>query len=475
MMYSTFLGGAGDEEPRVVLEYNNAPIVIGWTRSGNFPVTPDADGRSLAGGQDIFVTVFPDLMPLQLSYSGFIGTLRDERPLGATVDLRGDFYIAGETNSGSLCQVVEGFQNTYGGGGTDAFVLKYVRVTLMLLSPRGGERFCAGSVLNVSWLSSGTSPVDTFRVELSLDRQQWTAIGVVTGTSYMWTIPAQQAAGRYWLRIVHVATGLSDVSDSVFTIAQSPSITQQPPDSVRTCVGDTLVLQVSAVGDSLSYQWYKGSSPIPGAQQPVLRLPVTSLAQAGQYSVRVRGVCPPELTSRVSQVSVDERPRIAQHPQDVVAEPGRQACFTVAAVGGTARRYQWLKDGVAIPGAGDTVYCIPSISAADSGLYQCVVWNRCGSDTSIAARLQVTVRVEGGEMADSGLQLLWLPSSLAPQSLRIVLSGSTPVGAYLYSMLGQPVAKGIVELSVAALPSGVYWLVVEGRERRWTRAILLVR
>lgn len=475
LLYSTYLGGTSDEEPRVVLEYNNAPVVVGWTRSGNFPLTQDAHSRGLAGGQDLFITVFFDLSALELQYSSFAGTLLDERPLAAVVDARGDLYIAGETNSPALCQVAEGLQSGYGGGEMDAFLVKYTRAIVTLFAPRGGERVCTGSPFSISWLASGVAANDTFRVEITSDRRNWIPVGLATGTAYVWTVPANQPLGRYWLRVVHVASGAAGETDSTFTVVQSPRVLQQPPDTLRLCVGDTLVLQVVAEGDSLVYQWYRGGVEIPGARQPVLRIPLTSTAQAGQYNVRLRGSCPPEVSSRVSHVFVEERPRIVQQPQDVSVGPGAQACFSIGATGGVARQYQWLKDGTPIPGARDTVYCIPSVSAADSGLYRCVVWNRCGSDTSAAARLRVAVGVSEPS-SEAGLVLRWLPSSIAPQRLTLELTAPERiVRAVLYSILGQPVAEGEEEIVVAHVPSGVYWLVVSGSERQWVRCIVVVR
>jgi hypothetical protein len=475
LMYSTFLGGSADEEPRVVLEFNNAPVVIGWTRSGNFPITQDAHSRTIAGGQDLFVTYFADLTAQQLGYSSYLGTLRDERPLFAALDARGDLYISGETNSAALCQAGgEGFQTSYGGGNTDAFLLKYVRATLSLSSPRGGERFCAGSSLLVSWMASGTMPNDTFRIEISSDRSAWEVIGTAVGTSYSWNIPAQHPSGRYWLRVVHQATGLSDLSDSAFTIVQPPSITQQPPDTVRLCVGDTLVVQVGASGDSLSYQWYREGAPIPGAQQPELRLPITGVGQSGRYSVRIRGVCPPEQTSRLVFVSVEERPSIRQHPQDTSVQPGQRVCFQVAAAGGTSRQYQWLRNGMPIPGARDSVFCIQAVTAADTGEYRCVVWNRCGADTSRPARLSVTT-VGVADEGRQGFQLEWIPSPQSPQRLRVHVPQAGSIRSVLYSLLGQPVAEGTTELVVEPLPSGVYWLVVEAGLRRWLHGVVLIR
>jgi hypothetical protein len=475
LLYSTFLGGSADEEARAILELRNRPVLVGWTRSANFPVTSDAHNRTPLGGQDLFITSFADITATQLEYSTFAGSLRDELPLAAVAaDARGNLFIAGQTNSPNLCALSEGVQSGYGGGNSDAFLAKYVFVKLQLIAPRGGERFCAGSQIPFSWQAEGITlaPGDTFRIELSSDGAQWSPIGSTTATVYTWTVPANWVAGRYWARVVHIASGLSDAADSAFTIALPPTITVQPPDSVSLCVGDTLVLSVSAAGDSLSYQWLKDGTPLPGAIAPQLRLPITSLAQAGRYSVRVRGICAPEQTSRATQVLVEERPRILQSPSATTASAGTAVCLTVSVSGGRTRQLQWLKDGVPIPGARDTSYCIPNVTLADSGEYRCVVWNRCGSDTSAPARLSV---VSVGELpSPPSVRIHLLPAPDHPQLLRVE-SSALPARTVLYSLLGQPLRSGRTELALEGIAAGVYVLVVEFPQQRVSFPILLLR
>jgi hypothetical protein len=63
-----------------------------------------------------------------------------------------------------------------------------------------------------------------------------------------------------------------------------------------------------------------------------------------------------------------------------VVAPAVSVTFGVASVQGTAPfTYQWQKNGVNIPGATAAAYNIPSVSAADTGTYVCVISNAAGS------------------------------------------------------------------------------------------------
>ena len=65
--------------------------------------------------------------------------------------------------------------------------------------------------------------------------------------------------------------------------------------------------------------------------------------------------------------------------------------FTVVAGGAGPLNYQWRRNGGALPGATAASYTINPVNAVHAGNYDCVVSNSCGSVTSSAAALAVTV------------------------------------------------------------------------------------
>ena len=83
---------------------------------------------------------------------------------------------------------------------------------------------------------------------------------------------------------------------------------------------------------------------------------------------------------------------LTEQPRDASVEEGREAVFTVrAATSSPDARYQWLREGMAIDGAGYPSYTTPAASLADSGTrYRCVVSVPGVSVTSSEATLTVT-------------------------------------------------------------------------------------
>jgi hypothetical protein len=83
-------------------------------------------------------------------------------------------------------------------------------------------------------------------------------------------------------------------------------------------------------------------------------------------------------------------PVVTLHPtsQSCVC-PGSPVSFTVNASGSSPLSYQWRKDGGVITGATSATYTIASVTGSDSGSYDCVVTNACGSVISNPATLDV--------------------------------------------------------------------------------------
>ena len=134
LIYSTYLGGGkiinGTEDwgEAIAVDNTGSAYVTGYTYSPDFPVTAGAFDTSRAG-LDAFVTKFtPD--GAALVYSTFLGGAGREQGQGIAVDVNGNAYVVGITESfdSPFTSVYEGFPVTSGAfqtkGSYDAFVTK---------------------------------------------------------------------------------------------------------------------------------------------------------------------------------------------------------------------------------------------------------------------------------------------------------------------------------------------------------------
>lgn len=125
IIWSTYLHGTSrDDVYGVYADDDGYVIVVGWTRSTNFPTTPGAYDRTHNGDMDVFVAKFvPD--GTRLVYSTFLGGAGIDQCRGAIAfDSAGDIYLAGYTDSRNFPATPGAIQQTFQGGYGDAFVAK---------------------------------------------------------------------------------------------------------------------------------------------------------------------------------------------------------------------------------------------------------------------------------------------------------------------------------------------------------------
>ena len=134
VVYSTYLGGGkvinGTEDwgEAIAVDGAGSAYVTGYTYSPDFPVTTGAFDTSRAG-LDAFITkLSPD--GASLVYSTFLGGAGREQGQGIAVDVNGNAYVTGVTESfdSPFTSAYEGFPVTSGAfqtkGSYDAFVTK---------------------------------------------------------------------------------------------------------------------------------------------------------------------------------------------------------------------------------------------------------------------------------------------------------------------------------------------------------------
>jgi hypothetical protein len=168
---------------------------------------------------------------------------------------------------------------------------------------------------------------------------------------------------------------------------EAPTI-NVPPASQSVTVGGTATFNVVASGTQpLSYQWYKleagASAPdaIPGAQNASYVYGGAQLADSGaKITVVITNIVGTKTSDPATLTVRALPPSIVQQPQPQSVLVGARATFSVAANGTAPLHFQWMKNGVAIPGANSASYLTPPTTLADSGsLFDVVVNNASGS------------------------------------------------------------------------------------------------
>jgi hypothetical protein len=131
LVYCGFIGGSADDFGRgIAVDAAGNAYTTGKTSSADFPRTV---GLAHAGAEDVFVAkISPD--GSALVYSGFIGGSGDEDGNGIAIDIAGNAYVTGETDSTDFPRTV-GLAHA---GADDVFVAK--------VSPNGSALVYSGFI-----------------------------------------------------------------------------------------------------------------------------------------------------------------------------------------------------------------------------------------------------------------------------------------------------------------------------------------
>jgi hypothetical protein len=123
LVYSTYLGGSGDDLGYgIAVDGAGNAYVTGVTNSTDFPTTNPMQASNGGGAFDAFVTKI-NAAGSAYVYSTYLGGSGDDIGNGIAVDGAGNAYITGYTTSTNF-PTINPLQPSYGGGIADAFVTK---------------------------------------------------------------------------------------------------------------------------------------------------------------------------------------------------------------------------------------------------------------------------------------------------------------------------------------------------------------
>ena len=128
LLFSTYLGGnESDRIEDICIDSNGDYLMVGSTGSSDFNTTAGAYQEDYGGGEsDVFITGI-SISGQSILYSTFFGNSADEDAFDIDVNLIGgidDLVIVG-LSRGTTITTASAYQQTYGGGTSDAIVAKF--------------------------------------------------------------------------------------------------------------------------------------------------------------------------------------------------------------------------------------------------------------------------------------------------------------------------------------------------------------
>ncbi|MFX0050953.1 MAG: hypothetical protein ACFE8U_06620 [Candidatus Hermodarchaeota archaeon] len=122
LLWSTYLGGNNLDGGRFVkVVESDRIIVLGMTKSSDFPTTDDAYQKDYFSNYDIFITKFSSNG--SMIYSSYIGSSGEDAVSGFELDSSGNLVIVGSTTSTDFPLTTGAYQPSFGGG-ADGFFMR---------------------------------------------------------------------------------------------------------------------------------------------------------------------------------------------------------------------------------------------------------------------------------------------------------------------------------------------------------------
>lgn len=273
LVYSTYLGGsATDRAYGVAVDGSGHAYLTGSTGSTNFP-TVNAAQSGNAGLTDAFIAKL-NATGSTLLYSTYLGGGNDDYGNDIAVSA-GRAYVVGDTTSIDL-PTVDGFQLAFGGGSTDAFVVKLDATgsALTYLTYLGGNDLDEGHAITVD--GQGRPVVTGKTASLNFPTVAAFQPSIGGGTdAYITKLTATGMALSYSSYLGGSASeegngvALDEVGNAYLTGSTSsfnyPTV--GPIQASYAGSTDAIVAQVDSTGTILVYSTYLGGSNVDVGQE----------------------------------------------------------------------------------------------------------------------------------------------------------------------------------------------------------------
>ena len=249
----------------------------------------------------------------------------------------------------------------------------------------------SGEPLTLSISATGTAPLT----------YEWfydgAPIAGATGSELILSDPQIPDSGQYTV-LVRNAYGIAVSPEINLTVVDPVVITEHPQDQIVKD-GETVTFNVGVSGTGpFSYKWKSDGSTIRTTTEPSLILPGVQVTAAGNYSVTVENIIS-SADSLPAELAVLGPPTIVPLPSIVILQIGNSLILEAIVTGQEPIKYQWVLNGVNIPGANTDTYRVDDVQPTDGGGYSVVVSDAGGAITSNVST--VIVETTSLSMSDS--------------------------------------------------------------------------
>ena len=268
LVYSSYLGGGGTEQTfAIAIDSLGQAYLTGGTKSLNFPVTFGVVDTTFNGDEDVFVTKV-NSTGTAIAYATFLGGTNREQGVGIAVDVSGNAYVTGFTQSPN-------FPTSFGGwdtvlNGTDVFVVK-----LNSIASGGFSTFLGGTADEIgfaiavdgagfAYVTGYTGSTNFPTTTSAYDRVMsgWNDIFVTklnqnfTGLVYSTFLGG--TAGELAFSIAVDGVGQAYVTG--YTLSTNFPTTPGAPDTTHNGNHDVIVTKFNQWGSGLLHSTYHGGS-----------------------------------------------------------------------------------------------------------------------------------------------------------------------------------------------------------------------
>ncbi|MBI5648581.1 MAG: T9SS type A sorting domain-containing protein [Ignavibacteriae bacterium] len=295
------------------------------------------------------------------------------------VDLRGNVYVCGTTNSQTLIAYGNPHQGAFGGGSSDGCLAKFLGGKNRIVTRDGAPTYCEGDTLIVHYDLAGVyGDHNMFHAQLSDSTGNFGA-PVIIGSVKSWmqdsiiaVIPVGTPGGSaYRIRVVSTNPRLAGTETRAFRIVPLPVAIVAPAGTVSICEGQSLILRADSAMNC-TYVWEEQTRGMEGVGPSLL------VTRTGKYRVVVTNTGGCRAWSPWTEVVASPRPLATITPWDVQGVCEGDS-VVLSGPDSTGYTFEWS--------TGETTRVL---RVSKPGLYRLVVRNAAGcSDTSAPVRVVV--------------------------------------------------------------------------------------